>query len=95
MINISSYPTLKNRLFGAVKLTKYVDVDLYKYSWYGIGFDRKGFFYIRNSKNVIIFGVDMSSSAKMDNRKKDDLILGEGPTQGLGHILSAEKNIFT
>ena len=33
----------------------------------------------------------MSSSAKIDNRKKDILILGEGPTQGLEHTLSAEK----
>ena len=40
--NISSYPTLENRLLvGAIKLTKHVDVDLYKYSGYGIGFDRK------------------------------------------------------
>ena len=41
-VNISSYPTLENSLFGAVKLTKHVDVDLYKYPGYGIGFDRKG-----------------------------------------------------
>ena len=41
-INISSCSTLENSLFGAVKLTKHVDVDLYKYSGYGIGFDRKG-----------------------------------------------------
>ena len=27
-VNISSYPTLENCLFGAVKLTKQVDVDL-------------------------------------------------------------------
>ena len=45
-------------------------------------------------KNVIIFGVDMSSSSKIDNRKKDILILGEGPTQGLEHTLSAEKIVF-
>ena len=32
-------------------------------------------------KNVIIFGVDMSSSVHVDNKKKDILILGEGPTQ--------------
>ena len=42
--NISSYPTLENCLFGAVKLTKHIDVNLYKYSGYGIGFDRKGSF---------------------------------------------------
>ena len=29
--NSRSYPTLKNCLFGAVKLTKLVDIDLYKY----------------------------------------------------------------
>ena len=33
----------------------------------------------------------MSSSSKIDNRKKDILILGKGPTQGLEHTLSAEK----
>ena len=33
----------------------------------------------------------MSSSTKIDNRKKDILILGKGPTQGLEHTLSAEK----
>ena len=37
----------------------------------------------------MIFGVDMSSSTKIDNRKKD--ILGKGPTLGLEHTLSAEK----
>ena len=33
----------------------------------------------------------MSSTTKIDNRKKDILILGKGPTQGLEHTLSAEK----
>ena len=33
----------------------------------------------------------MSSSTKIDNRKKDILVLGKGPTQGLEHELSAEK----
>ena len=35
----------------------------------------------------------MSSSTKIDNRKKDILILGKGPTQGIEHMLSAEKCI--
>ena len=34
-------------------------------------------------KNVIIFGADMSSSVHVDNKGKDILILGEGPTWGL------------
>ena len=33
----------------------------------------------------------MSSSTKIDNRKKDILILGKGPTQGPEHKLSAKK----
>ena len=33
----------------------------------------------------------MSLSSKIDNRKKDILILGKGPTQGLEHTLTAEK----
>ena len=33
----------------------------------------------------------MSSSLKIDNRRKDILILGKGPTQGLEDTLSAEK----
>ena len=92
-VDISSYPNLENVLFGAVKLTKHVDVDQHKYSGYGIGFDRNGFFSIGNEvgRNAIIFGVDMSSLTKIDNRKKDILILGKGSTQGLEHTLSAEK----
>ena len=34
----------------------------------------------------------MSSSTKIDNKRKDILIFRKGPTQGLGeHSLSAEK----
>ena len=92
--NISSYPTLENCLFEAVSLTKHVDIDQYKYSGYGIGFDRKGPFSFGNGfgSNLLIFGVDISSSVHIDNKKKDILILREGPTQGLdGTILTAEK----
>ena len=42
-------------------------------------------------QNVITFGVDMSFSPHIDNKKKDILILGKGPTQGLEHTLTAEK----
>ena len=33
----------------------------------------------------------MSFSAHIDNKKKDILVLGFGPTQGLEHMLTAEK----
>ena len=91
--NDSNYPTLENCLFGSVKLTKNADIDKYRYSGYGIEFYRKASFSIGDEigKDVIIFGVDMSSSSKIDNSKKDILILGKGPSQGLEHTLSAEK----
>ena len=44
-LNINIYPALENCLFGAVSLTKNDDIDKYKYSGYGIGFDRHGFFH--------------------------------------------------
>ena len=37
--NINDYPTLENCLFGAVTLTKNVDINKYKYSVYGIGME--------------------------------------------------------
>ena len=85
---------LKNCLFGAVTLTKNADIDKYGYSGYGIGFDRKSSFSFagcRFGQNVIICGVDMSSSIHFDSKKKDILILGKGPTQGLERTLTAEK----
>ena len=88
-----NYPTLENCLFGSVKLTKNADIDKYGYSGYGIGFDRETSFSFGNDfgKNVIIFGVDMSSSTKIDNRKKHILVLGKLSTQGLESTLSAKK----
>ena len=89
----SDYPTFKNSLFSAVTLTKNEDIGKYGYSGHGIGFDRKSGFSFPGGgfgQNVIIFGVDMSSSVHVDNKKKDILILGKGPTQGLEHTLTAE-----
>ena len=87
-------PTPKNCLFGGVTLTKNADIDKYEYSGYGIGFDRKGSFSFAGGgygQNVIIFGVDMSFTTHIDNKKKNVLILGIGPTRGLEHALTAEK----
>ena len=67
-----SDPTLKNCLFGAVTLTK--NTEKYGYSGFAIGFDRTSSFSfprVRFGENVLIFGVDMSSSAHIDNKKKD------------------------
>ena len=66
-------PTLKNCLFGAVTLTKNADIDKYKYSGYGIGFDRRSSFSFSSGgfgQNALIFGVDMSSSSHIENKKR-------------------------
>ena len=43
--------------------------------------------------NCIMFGVDMSSSVHVNNKKKDILILAEDPTKRLdGTTLTLEKN---
>ena len=70
-IDINNYPTLENYLFGAVRLTKNVDVDKYKYYGYGFGFDRKGSNSIGDEvgRNVIIFLENMSLSPYIDHKK--------------------------
>ena len=47
-------------MFGAIKLTKHVDVDLYEDAGYGIAFNRKGSYSIGDEvgRNVLIFGVE-------------------------------------
>ena len=81
--DLNSDFTLKDYLFGGVKLGKNVDPDKYIYSGYDIGSN----LYSESSlpdgsvgKNII-FGVDMSSALHIDNKKKDILILHKGPTQ--------------
>ena len=74
-------------------MTKSFDIDKYGNTGYGIAFDRKPRFSFPGGgfgSNVIIFGVGMTS-AQVDHKKKDISIVGKGPTQGLEHILTAEK----
>ena len=77
-----------------VSLTKYADIDKYKYSGYGIGFDRHGRFSfpgIGLGSRYELFGVDMSFSVHIDSKKKYILILGKGSTKRLERALTAEK----
>ena len=74
--NINSNPdfTLENCVFSATSITKNTDVNKYKYSGCGIGFDRKGVFSHPTGSfgnNATICGVDISSSVHIDNKKKD------------------------
>ena len=65
---------LEDFLFGAVKVTKSPDIDKYKYSGYGIGFDSRRRFLFPDgnfAQNVIVFGADMRSPVHVDNKKKN------------------------
>ena len=77
-------------------MTRNPTLDKCKYSGYGIGFDASGTASLPDcsgfGKNIIILGAGMSSSAQIDNRKRDDLIFGKSPTHRLDNAtLTAEK----
>ena len=73
---------LGNSSFGDAKLTRNVDPGKYKYSGYGAGLDAPGSFWLSDGsgfgKNVI-FDANMNSLVHIDKKKKDILILGNGP----------------
>ena len=72
--------TLGNCLFGAVKITKNADPDKWIWwLWYWICIQNFHGQMVAGVK-VIIFGADMNLSVHVDNKKKDILVLGEGPT---------------
>ena len=77
--SFSNY-TLKNSLFGAVKVTKNSDINKYKYSGYGIVFGSKGSFLHADGTygvNTIIFGTDLSSCRHANNKTNNILVLGK------------------
>ena len=89
-------PTLENCLSGAVTLTKNTDIDKYGYSGYGTGFDRRSAFSFPGGgfgQNVLIFGVDMSSSAHIDNKKKDISSWKKTNTR-IRTYFNCRKNVF-
>ena len=62
-----------------------------------MGFDSRSEFLFTDGsfgKSVIIFGADMISFVHIDNKAKDILILGEGPTQGLDDIKLTVEGIY-
>ena len=86
----------KNYLFRVTNVAKNNDKEKYIYSRYGITFDSAGWWCFDNdfARNLIIFGVDNSSSSHSDNHKNNILILDEGPTYVInGSFGSPEKKI--
>ena len=78
-------------------MTKNAGIDKYGYSGYGIGFDRHGsfsFLGIGLARNVITFEEDMSSSIKIDNRKKTHIDFGQRSNKRIGTYTERRKNVF-
>ena len=73
-------------MFGAVKLTRNADDALGRSSLS----DGSAF-----GKNIIIFGIDASSSVGVNKGKEDIKILGKGSTQGLEDTKLASKKEYS
>ena len=73
----------KNCLFGATNIVKNSDKEKYVYSGCWITFDSAGFWSFDNdtARNVIVFGVDNSSSSHSDNCKNNLILISVKETQ--------------
>ena len=89
--------TLKNGFFGAFNTGKRNDNEKHLYSGYKIAFDWKGSWSFNDefARNVIVFGVDNSSSSQTDNLKHDFVTSGEGDNfKTNGSLGEPEKNLM-
>ena len=85
-------------MFRAVKLTKNSNIDKYKYTEYGIGFDSKGTFLFPDTssgQNVIIFEADMSSSVHANNKVNNILVLGKDFTQEINDKTIYKEKMYS
>ena len=91
-------------LFRPVRLNKnvdknrYADPDKYRYSGYGVGFYAPLLSCLPNfewHENVVILGMENSSSMHTDNTKRDILVLCEGPIDELDYAIITAKTKYT
>ena len=96
--------TIQNALFGAMKITKNTDSSKNNYIGYGLCFDEGGEFghtvkqgnfnLTINAKNVIIFGVDMSSSIHATNRANNIYVMSKDFIQGINDTTIYARKLF-
>ena len=96
--------TIKNALFGSMKITKNTDSSKNNYKGYGLCFDEGGEFghtvkqgnfnRVRNAKNVIVFGVDTSSSVHATNRSNNIYVMGKEFIQGINDTTIYAEKLF-
>ena len=79
-------------MLGSTNIVKNNDKEEYVYSGYGIAYGKSEWILSNDfARNVIIFGVDKSSSSHDDNLENDFLILGKGDTFGINESFGAPK----
>ena len=84
-------------MFGATNTIKNSYKEKYLHSGYRLAFDWKGEWRFGNVyvRNVLIFGVDNSSSSHSGNHKNNFSISGEGPNLRInGRFESSEKRLI-
>ena len=96
--------TIQNALFGAMKITKNADYSKNNHTGYGLCFDEGGEFghtikqgnfnRTTNARNVIIFGVDMSSSIHATNRANNIYVMGKEFIQGINDTTIYAEKLF-
>ena len=89
--------TVKNGLFGAVKIIKNANTSHYKYEGYGICFDGESSFSFGSridAKNIIIFGVNTSNSSHSTNKSQNIYVLGKDFVQGLNSTTNYAEKIY-
>ena len=82
-------------MFGTVKLVRNAIKSKFTYNVWGIAFYGKGHFSFDDDsvRNVVIFGVDNSSSSHIDNRINNFLVLSKGSTFGINGTYGAAEKI--
>ena len=97
--------TIQNALFGAMQITKNAtDNSKNNYKGYGICFDERsefghaitegGFTHTTDTRNVLIFGADMSFSVHATNRANNIYLMGTGLSQSINDTTIYAKNNF-
>ena len=97
--------TIRNALFGAMKITKNTDYSENNYTGYGLCIDEGGAFthtiregnfdHTTAARNVLTFAVDMSFSVHATNRANNIYVMGEALVQGINDTtIYAEKNFY-
>ena len=93
--NPSNNFPLKNCLFVPFKLVNNAIKSKFTYNGGGIAIDGGSWSFGNDfARNVVIFGVDSSSSSNNDSRKSNFLVLGDGPIDSINDSTGAtEKSI--